>query len=292
MTDQTQTPPTDPGAPPANGAPPPPAPGEGAYDYPKWRDGLKDAELKAWSEKYHSFEDILRSDKQSRKEMSDRIRLPGPNATAEDMGKFRKALGVPDTPEGYVVSAPDGVTLTDADKALFDIARPIAHESNLSAKEFSKMMLKFVEAGQSATAEVEKFLKDAATAGQAELRQKWSTDYDKNRELAFRTVAFFGGEELKKALESAAVEGFGRMTDWPPFLELMAAIGKRADGADMQFDGGQGGVRQGAQQELEQLLDANPPGSDGYKKNQPRIQELYGIIHGKKPITGASGRTT
>ena len=149
-----------------------------------------------------------------------------------------------------------------------------------------------VAKAKEAEAAVDKALRDAANAATAELKKEWSTEFDKNKELAFRTVTAFGGEQVKTALDGAVIEGFGKLGDYPPFLRLMAAIGKRADEAELLLSGAGGEAKTGAKAELDQLLAANPPGSDGYKKNQGRIQELYAVLHDSKPIVGAQGRIT
>lgn len=267
------------------------APGEG-FDFPKWRETIKDPKMKAAAEKYNSAEDLLSTAVTLRGEIADRIRLPGPNATAEDMTKFRRSLGVPDEAKGYEVKLPEGVTVSEMDQALIDAVRPIAHEANLSASGFNKLISGMVAKAKEVEAAADKALKDAAAAATAELKKEWSTEFDKNKELAFRTVAAFGGEQLKAALEGALVEGFGKLGDYPPFLRLMAAIGKRSDEGDLLLGGGGGEAKTTAKAELDQLVAANPPGSDGYKKNQKRIQELYGIVHGNQPIVGAQGRVT
>lgn len=266
------------------------APGEG-FDWPKFRETIKDPKVKAAAERYNSAEDLLTSNITLRTEVADRIRLPGPNATAEDMQKFRRGLGVPDEAKGYEVKLPDGVNISEMDNALIDMVRPIAHQANMSQKGFNEMIAGLVTKAKEVEAQADKALKDAAAAATADLKKEWSTDYDKNKELAFRTVGAFGGEELKKALETAEVEGFGRLGDYPPFLRLMAAIGKRADEADLMVQGGSPADKQSAKSELEALLKANPPGTDGYKQNQPRIQELYAILHSKAPLVGSQGRT-
>ena len=44
--------------------------------------------------------------------------------------------------------------------------------------------------------------------------------------------------------------------------------------------------------ELNRLLEANPPGSMGYKANASRIQQLYGMLNGTGAIIGRGGRTS
>ena len=45
-----------------------------------------------------------------------------------------------------------------------------------------------------------------------------------------------------------------------------------------------------AQRELNALLKEAPPGTERYKQEQPRIQALYGLIHGETPLVGHSLR--
>lgn len=267
------------------------APGEG-FNFTAWRDQLKDPKIKAAAERYNSAEDMLTSNITLRQEIADRIRLPGPNATPEDTQKFRRGLGVPDDPKGYEVKLPDGVTASDMDQALIDLVRPIAHGANLSAKGFNDLISGFMTKAKEVEAQTEKALKDAAILATASLKKEWGTEFDKNREMVFRAVKAFGGDDMAKAIEEAHIEGFGRLGDWPPFLKVMAAIGKRADEADLHLGGGGGDGAATAKQELDALLAKGGPGTEEYKKNQPRIQELYGILYGKKPIVGGGGRTT
>jgi hypothetical protein len=46
------------------------------------------------------------------------------------------------------------------------------------------------------------------------------------------------------------------------------------------------------QGELNRLLASNPPGSQGYKTNAPRIQQLYRTLAGSGSIIGTGGRTS
>lgn len=270
-------------------APPAHAPGE-SFDFPGWRDGLQDAGMKAAAERFNSIEDMLTSNITLRKEIGDRIRLPGPNATPEDIQKFRKGLGVPDDPKAYKLELPDGVTVSEMDQGLIDAVRPIAHEANMSNAAFNALVNGMVAKAKEVEAETDKALKNAAIEATGELKKEWSTEYDKNRELAYRTITAFGGDGLKATVDQAEIAGFGKLGDWPPFLRLMATIGKRSDEGDMLL-GGAGEGRQSAEAELKALVEANPVGSEGYKQNQARIQELYEIIHGKKPVVGSQNRT-
>lgn len=275
-------------APAPNGTPP--APGE-SFDFPKWRDSLPDPKLKAAAERYNSIEDMLTSNVTLRGEIADRIRLPGPNATPEDLTKFRRGLGVPDDPKGYEVKLPEGMNASEMDQTLIDAVRPIAHASNMSGKAFNELITGMMTKAKEVEAQAEKALKDAAMVSVATLRKEWGSEYDKTKELGVRTVKAFTSEQDFKSLDEAVIEGFGKLGDWPPFARLMASIGKRADEGELMVGGGGAEAKQTAQQELNTLIAANPPGSDGYVKNQARIQELYGIIHGKGSIVGGQGRT-
>lgn len=49
--------------------------------------------------------------------MKGMVRVPGADAKPEDVAAFRKAIGVPDAPDGYKAFRPEGLTLSPADEA-------------------------------------------------------------------------------------------------------------------------------------------------------------------------------
>lgn len=56
---------------------------------------------------------LLKSYLELERRMSQRIAPPGPDAAPEDVQRFRSAIGVPDTPEGYAIRDPHALCCAD-----------------------------------------------------------------------------------------------------------------------------------------------------------------------------------
>jgi hypothetical protein len=73
------------------------------------------------------------------------------NATPEQMTAYRKANGIPDTPQGYFDSLPDDVVLGEDDKTTLGMFAEALHEQNADPKIFQTVMQtaqKLIEANQ------------------------------------------------------------------------------------------------------------------------------------------------
>ena len=267
------------------------APGE-AFDWPKYRDSINDATLKAYSERFQSFEEVLKTNQTQRQELSDRIRLPSDKATPEEMQKFRKSLGVPDDPKGYEIKLPDGLKVSDDDNAIIDAWRPIAHKHHVSSKAFNEMIAESLKLSQTLETQFENRLKEAQATTEAELKKEWSTDYDKNLALAKRAAISLGGDEFWNALDATILENGGKLAAFPPMLRFLNNIGRKSDESDLMLISSQS-ERQTAKQELDALMEKAPPGSKEYASPavQKRSAELHEIIYGKKPIVGTEARS-
>lgn len=266
------------------------APGE-AFDFGKYRETINDATLKAYSERFQNFDEVLKTHQEQRQQLSDRIRIPSDKATDEEIGKFRKALGVPDLPTGYEIKLPDGLTLSEDDKAIVDAWRPIAHQHNVSAKAFNGMIAESLKLSKSLEEAFEKRLTTAQAEAEAALKKEWSVDYDKNLALAKRAAISLGGEEFWNFLDAAMIENGGKLASSPAMLRFLANIGRKSDESDLMLMSSTA-EKQTAQQKLDALLKQYPVDSKEYKTPavQQQIDALYDVLHGKKPIVGTEGR--
>lgn len=271
--------------PPPNGGNPP-----GEFNYASFKEQIKDPEIKAAAERYTSFDEVFKSNNSFRTELADRIRLPGPNASTDELAKFRKGLGVPDDPKGYEVTPPKDVTLSDEDKLIIDTFRPIAHKYNVPAKAFNDFMGASAEISKQLKAAFEKQVTDAKVNAEAALRKEWSTDYDKNSELGKRAAKAHGSEEFSQFLDATILHDGTQLGAHPLMMKFLAAIGRKSDESDLFLRGNET-ERQTAQQDLAELQKKHPPGSPGYTDQavQKRVRELFEITHGTKPVVGARG---
>ena len=80
-----------------------------------WRASIEDDSLRKVADRFDSVVSLTQAVSDLRKRESNSIRIPGKDASDEDTAAYLKALGVPETVEGYEFSVPEGHELTDAD---------------------------------------------------------------------------------------------------------------------------------------------------------------------------------
>lgn len=170
------------GDPPANTAPSgePPANDPPADD---WRTRLSggDDKLLGYLGRYQSEKAFVEAAKKDRDAARSKtaIKLPD-NPTDEELAAYRKENGIPDAPDGYMQSLPEGLVVGDADKPYVDQFLAKMHATNAPpaiANAALETYYGIVEEQQAA-------LNDAANAAKNEsietLREEWGADYKRN----------------------------------------------------------------------------------------------------------------
>ena len=160
-----------------------------------WRDTLPD-DLKA-DKSLESFKDVpalAKSFIETKKLVGTKQTpaVPGDKASPEEVSAWRKALGVPDTPEGYTPKQHPIMALPEWNKEAQGAFLKLAHEESIPPKTLDRILGfygDFVAAG----------LKDAdrmAADAKGELRTDWGVNYD-----AYIGAAKNGVSRLATALE-------------------------------------------------------------------------------------------
>lgn len=103
------------------------------------------------------------------------------DATPEQVMAYRKANGIPETPEGYFQSLPEDVVLGEDDKATLGMFAEALHERNASPEIFQTVMQtaqKLIEANQQEAVDAQIALKEQS---RHQLYQTWGpADYKVN----------------------------------------------------------------------------------------------------------------
>ena len=131
------------------------------------------------------------------------LTVPGDGSTPEEIATYRKATGVPDSPEGYSIAWPEfppGEDLDDASRGawltrMHQIGAP-PHIVQAFATLYGQH-LNTLHAG---------YRREAEAAGQ-ELRRDWGPNYDANLGRANRAIQQYGGDSL---VDLYAQTGVGR----------------------------------------------------------------------------------
>lgn len=192
----------------------------------KWFSGLPENYHKDPSvTRYSNLEDFVKSRHELEKKVgSNTVVVPDfEKATPEELTDFGKKLGVPDSPDGYKLSVPDGVTVSDEELKAF---REDAHKALLTPKKandlFSSLMeRRKTEANQSHMQKDREF-KERLEQSREALNAEWGPDnYEKNKKIGEYVIDNYGGDDVKKALNDAG------LTEHPEFVKMLFKIGKQ-----------------------------------------------------------------
>jgi hypothetical protein len=121
---------------------------------------------------------------------------PGENATQAEINAFHKALGVPDTPDGYTLTIPDEVKKYYQDQEQLTEARAELRKLGLTQKQFAGVMAldaaRLQKAEQAMKADPMAFYEEALelamplmkAEAEKTLRTKWGPAFDARLQLA------------------------------------------------------------------------------------------------------------
>jgi hypothetical protein len=261
-----------------------------------WTADLPD-DLKETGKRFSSKADAVRAINDFRKRES-QVRVPGKNASPEEIAAYHKAIGIPEKPEDYEFSdLPEGLELTEEVKASraewskhfqkLGIPKEAAKEISRLANEESLRELKAVKEADEA------FVKQQEAA----LRSEWKgEEYDRNKTLAnraFTELANRTGLKLEDLTQIETKDGRFLM-DRVEIVKMFAAIGREmSEGSigptltESEKDTVEDQIR-GVRQ---QVAEAQSVG-DSKRANKLYQQEqaLIAKREGSKAIVGARGR--
>jgi hypothetical protein len=127
---------------------------------------------KALAEAYDSAQTKIRSG----------IKAPtlSENATPEEITEFRKANGIPETPDGYDLSLPNGLVIGEVDKPYVDKFVEKMHGLNATPSVVKAAIEGYYQLAQEADAAVRGLVEQQKSTNDTELKTEWGGDYQRN----------------------------------------------------------------------------------------------------------------
>lgn len=255
-------------------------PGSAAPDTDDWRTGLA-PEMQAFARQFASPADAVRTALDLRQKLSTSVQVPGPDADPGSRLEIFNRLGRPETPDGYVVTAPE--TVPDW-VSLEDDAVRGAQMSFLEAMHGAGATQEMVDAALTwywdrladSEAARDRGLEADFAAAEAGLRREWGRDFEKNIEHAGRAVAAFGGGDLGEMLEQ-----YG-LSNHPAVLRAFARVGRTMGEDDMISGSISDTTRDQLRRRAEDLVS-----EDDYWTNEAHQREMREImlrLYGDKEI--------
>lgn len=137
---------------------------------------------------------------------------PGENATEEEIATYKKALGVPDSPDVYEFPKGEGV---EHDEAMINWAKDIFHKADLrpdQAALISQSWDGFIKGLEDAQEEIRV---NESKASEEALKKEWGAKYDENLEFTKRGWNKFTDTDFDKFCDES---GIGNRTPLIKFI--------------------------------------------------------------------------
>lgn len=272
-----------------------------------WRGGIEDTKVREFADRFTTPADMAKSALDLRQKLSKAITVPGEDASDEDRAKFRKAVGVPDSPDGYEVKIPDNLPddvkaaqQSEQARGRIDEFRKAMHDAGApkgAAEAALGLFFRFL--GEDATA-LNGNNERARDAADAAIRKEWGRDYDGNNNAAQAAFREFADDKVNSELghfvymgPDEARRGLPANAD-PGLLGMFAKVGRR-----MSEDGFQATMSEDQSQTLEQkhadltaqIHDARNRGDTATAKRLDRERNAISQkLSGTGPLVGTQGR--
>lgn len=121
--------------------------------------------------------------------------LPTPQSSPEEISAYRKQMGVPDNPKGYLEKAPkelpEGVSF---DENIADAYMQVAHKHHIPADAMAALMEVNAKQAEIQIKADRQRLAETKHNGQNQLRKVWGRDYDRNMGLAAKAIHYANGD--------------------------------------------------------------------------------------------------
>jgi len=157
--------------------------------------------------------------------------IPGPNASDTEKNEFFKALGRPDTADGYQLTVPQDLHESIVSNAESQkVFKGWCHELGLSNEKAQVLHSKYMTELSNVLKQQDESDTKAVNEATTTLRSKWGTTFDAKLALANKVVNKFGGEKVLELFKG----GLGAN---PLVLEMLSDIGDKM-GEDVLGPGG------------------------------------------------------
>lgn len=235
--------------------------------------------------------DVLRASLSADSKISeltrDRVKIPGENADPKEVEQFRKALGIPESPDKYAFEVPEDVELTPMDEEFKGDFLSEAHKYNLNQKQIDFVKDTFYAYQRQAAAQMVANAKRAGDRSIDELRGEMGSDFRPNVELANRWLeqelseaGMTDPNERREFLSKRFADGTA-LGEHPAFVRF-AIRNARAAADDGAIVVGDSATTGSVDQRIDQIMSKMHSNPKEYEQLQPELQRLIAAQNRQK----------
>lgn len=259
--------------------------GEVTPDWPDdWRDKASggDEKLAKVVERYRSVPDMAKALAAAQQKIRSGELRPTltDNASDEEVAEYRKAHGIPESPEGYLENLPDGLVVGDEDKEAVNSFLKSVHGKNASPDVVASALDWYYKQQDEAEARQTEADKEYRQKANDELRAEWGTEYRSN----INAIASFldaapsdeEGNSLKDLLFGARLADGTPLGDNPAAMRWLAQVAHESNPGHFVSPGVGGQKIEAIEDEIKSI--EGKMGTPEYTKDekmQERLRTLY-----------------
>tara|TARA_R100001443_G_scaffold110762_2_gene122918 strand:- start:2 stop:889 length:888 start_codon:yes stop_codon:yes gene_type:complete len=255
-----------------------------------WTEGIEDEKVRNLAGRYTTPAAMANALYEANRELSQRVKMPGEDASDEDRAKFNKQMGVPESVDDYEIAPPEGI---DAEAfASEEYQAPIKsiiadmHAAGASQGVVNAMLSKYFELEMAGAAERNRVDTEHMQKAEADLRKEWGASYDEN--VAFANDYLSRSPDLiKLELRDGSLLG-----SHPAFVRQMAEVGRMTNEGQLKFGISGTEMANDMQSQYDQLSrDIHDAYQKGDRKQAATLSvqraSLSERLHGNQSIVGA-----
>ena len=188
-----------------------------------WRDLATDEKSRNRLNQFRSMDDLAEFVREADSWRRKAVVPPGPKSTEDEVKRYHKMIGVPETPDGYQIEMAEDAT--DDDKMRVDRLRMAAHGVHVTPDQL-KAMIEFQQAETAAleqreAAAAERQLSDAKT----ELSRTWGPDFQKNVGIATAAMKRAGADQFSEDWAGLELKDGTKIGNHPWTSQIFAKLG-------------------------------------------------------------------
>jgi hypothetical protein len=273
---------------------------------PDWRDKVakaagvgEDAKYRAWLNRFTSEENYHKAIPRLRRDFS-AARAPElpEDATPEEVAAHRKALGIPEKPDGYGIAYPEGITPSEGAKEILSAFQQRMLDRNVTPAAAKAAFEFYLETARS-NQEAQFAVAQEATDGEIDaLKTEWGRrDYAKNLKLAEEFLfaegafsrllpePFFDPETAEEMVRSFRSPSGVALKDHAPFVRAMAKLARAfADEETLVAGDGAGGGKSLEEEKKELVTKSVTQGLS--KTEDARLNQIFEALTAREERQG------
>jgi len=174
------------------------------------------------------------------------------NPTPEELATYRKAVGVPEKPEGYFEKLPDGMVIGDADKPALSLFAERLHEKNVTPDVFNTVMETAFELIEHNQQEAVAAALEVKEASRQALYETWGPAEYKLNTNAIANILAGMPQSLRARFEGAQLADGNLMFNDVEAMKWWAQLARDINPALGLMPAGTGDVVSAVQKELDE----------------------------------------